>query len=202
MQKRIAKLSLLAVLALMLALCLLATAGPASATTTNTITWSMAGVLDDGIDLPPGVDGTYYGLDWVPYAQIYRATGPDGWRFLGYGVACLDTRVPPKGNNYHWGEMAWLSKDPGAAGYWDDQLSFGENLANHAGDLLWTGTWDGFTRNKYNHHVIVALTGWPESYNKGYTAIVEMHCGQIDVAPRSGHYVGTPWNGVALVTAL
>jgi hypothetical protein len=107
--------------------------------------------------------------------------------------------IPPKGNNYHTGEAAFVKEDPSSVP-WDTGKTFIDNLAPH--DLLWTGTWDGFTRNKHNHHGLLDLTGWPASDNVGYTADVEIHCGQFDVAWRAGkNYVTTPWNGVALVTA-
>jgi hypothetical protein len=200
--KTTTRLNLLATLALLLALCLMALAGPASASTTvNTLTWVMMGELDPGDDLPQGDDGTWYGENWVAYSLIYRATGADGWRFLGYGVVCLDIVVPPKGNNYHTGEVVILgAQDP--SGFWNADKSFSDNLAGR--QLLWTGTWDGFTRNKYNHHALMALTGAPGSVNEGYTACYEAHCGQFNVAWRNPNlfYVDTPWNGVARVTAL
>lgn len=189
-----------AVLVVVLAVVLMTFAGPASASTTvNSLTWVMMGVLDEGDELPQGDDGTWYGENWVAYSLIYRATGADGWRFLGYGVVCLDTVIPPKGDNYHTGEIVWLgATDPST--FWDPSLSFEANLAGH--DLLWTGTWDGHTLNKRLHKADVALVGVPGSDNAGRTVAMRVQSGNFDVANwHSGIYVGTPWNSVALVAS-
>jgi hypothetical protein len=191
---------LLVVLFVTLAVVLTTMAGPASASTTvNTLTWVMMGELDPGDELPPGDDGTWYGENWVAYSLIYRATGPDGWRFLGYGAVCLDTVIPPKGDNHHSGEIVWFAgEDPST--FWNPNASFESNLVGH--DLLWTGTWDGRTLNKRLHKADVQLSGRPGSDNEGCTVVMRVQSGNFDVANwHSGNYVGTPWNSLAYVTA-
>jgi hypothetical protein len=197
------------VLALLLGLLLMAGTASAATTTTNTVTFTMTGILDEGDPPSLGQDGTVYVDNWVASAVIYRATGPDGWRCLGYGVVCLDVTMPPKGNNYHTGEMAFLSKDPwtvypDGTTYWDAGRSFEQNLADHAGDLVWTGTWNnGVTLNKRLHKADCELTGQPGTVAARCTAELEVQSGNFDVANwHSGRYVGTPWNCLVRITRL
>lgn len=197
MKKPTARLSLVAALLLLVVLCLLAAAGPATATTVNTVQMTLVDVL--ALDEPRwGDDGTMYFDNFVAYFACDRATGPDGKRFLGYVVVDLALVIPPRGDNLHTGDVVFLSEDP--SDFWDANKSFSDNLAGR--DLLWTGTCDGRTLNKRLHRIDAALVGWPGSVNGPYTADFEINSGNFDVANwRSGHYVGTPWNGVALVTA-
>jgi hypothetical protein len=177
---------------------LLLAAGPASATTVNTVQGAFMGVLYQQEYPDVGVDGTWYFADWVAYVACYGATGPDGARFLGYAVVCLDVVWPQKGDNTHAGEVVWLSEDP--ANFWDPSTSFWSNLAGH--DLLWTGTSVGRTLNKRLHKVDLVLQGAPGSVNAGYTADFQIMSGNFDQASAaSGKYVGTPWNALVLVTA-
>jgi hypothetical protein len=190
--------SIVVVLALIVTLCLSAATGTASATTVNTVQSAFMGVLYQQEYPDVGDDGTWYFTDWVAYSYCYRANGPDGARFLGYLVACLDVVWPQKGDNTHSGEVAWLREDPG--GFWDPALSFPANLAGH--DLLWTGTWTGYTLNKRLHKLDIVLRGAAGSVNEGYTADFKVVSGNFDQANwHSGNYVGTPWNGLAYVTA-
>lgn len=186
------------VLALMVALLLLA--GPASATTVSALQGSIMGVLDDGDQWFDPDDGTAYAEGWVAYGVWYRASAPDGERFIGYGVACLDVVLPAKGDNYHEGEVVWLGLNDDPLAFWDDDVSFWGNLAGH--DLLWTGTWDGYTLNKRNHKVVLELDGVDGTANEGYEAVFDIQSGGFDLANlNSDNYVVTPWTALAYVTA-
>jgi len=201
MRKRYGKYGLLGVLVLALLLALQLAAGPASATTTtlNKTQGFMMGELYPG-DFEVYSDGTLHVWDWVAYTVTVRATGPDGGRFLGtYGVARLDVLIPLKGDNYHTGDIAFVSQDPLGIVY-DPAKSHSENLAGYG--LLWTGKWDGYTLNKRNHKAVMELVGWPGSANEGYTAHVEVKSGGFDMANvNSGNYVLTPWNSLVYVTS-
>jgi hypothetical protein len=200
MRKLHGKYGVLAVLVLALLLGLLLTAGPAMATTTtlNTTQGMFLGELYPGESYVNDA-GTLVFWDWVAYSVTVRATGPDRWRFLGtYGVARLDGLIPLKGDNYHWGPIVFVSRDPLGIVY-DPDKSLIENLAPYG--LLWTGTWDGYTLNKRNHKVIVELVGWPGTVNGPYTAHVEIKNGGFDQANyHSDNYVGVPWNSLVYLT--
>lgn len=192
--------SILGVLVLALLFALLLAAGPASATTVNAVGGSILGVLDDGYRWVDPEDGTGYADDWVAYGVWYRASGTEGGRFIGYMVACLDVTLPAKGDNYHEGEVAWLGLDDDPMAFWDDGVSFWDNLAGH--ELLWTGTWDGYTLNKRNHKVVLELDGGDGTANEGYEAVFDIKSGGSDLANlNSNNYVGTPWTALAYVTA-
>lgn len=203
------RFGVLMLLVLALLVGLLAAGSASATTTTNTVTWAVTGILDEGDSPSFGLDGTVYVDNWVASAVVYQATGPDGWRLLGYGVVCLDVTMLPKGNNYHHGEMAFMSSDPwtvcpDGSSYWDAGHSFEQNLADHEGDLVWTGTWNnGVTLNKRLHKADCELTGQPETVAAGCTADLEVQSGNFDVANwHSGRYVGTPWNCLVHVTKL
>lgn len=163
------RLSLVVMPALLLALCLLATAGPAlAAEPAATMSGTFVGVLDPGEVTV--VNGTTYTEGWVPFGLITQATGPQGQRFLGWAVMCLNVIEPPTGNNYHAGDIVFTTVDPSSLpGGWNPALSFEANLPPTS-TWLWKGTWDGVTLNKRNHMVHIALEGW--NGNAGLTANV------------------------------
>lgn len=176
MRKSIQRLSLLTVLAVLLALCLLATAGPALAggpviTTHGTF----LGMLDEGTIVPSPPDEEW-GHGWTPYMVQLDATGPEGWRCLGYGVVALDVKMQGVGDDLdvpvsatHNGPIAFLTVDPST--FWVAGTSFEDNLAAvDSSSLLWVGTWDGYTLNNRNH--IVTLTMEGRNANSGWTATV------------------------------
>ena len=200
MRKPYGKYGILAVLVLALLLGLLLAAGPAAAATSVSVTQSVVmGVLDEGIAWQDPEDGTLYTDDFVIYSLTYKATGPDGWRCLGYIVICIDVVEPLKGDNSHSGVVAVLGLDDDPGPWWDADQSFSENLAGH--DLLWTGTWDGYTLNKRLHKATLLLEGWPESVNDDCSAVGEIKSGNFDVANwHSDRYVGTPWNALLMIT--
>lgn len=187
---------LIPIVALAVTLAALLAAGAASAaTTTNTIHWNVrVPPLDPGIrSVDP--DGTVHFAGSVLYCQVYLTTGPDGARFPEYAIVCLDRTIPPRGSNTHAGDVVFLAENPRS--FWVTGVPFWTNLAGHT--LLWSGTWDGITRNKQNHDATLTLTG--ESTNAGYSAVIQLHCGQYMVANAAAtNYVDTAWNGVALVT--
>ena len=177
---------------------LLLAAGPASATSVSAVQGVFQGFLDFG---EPTVlpDGTEYTPDVVMPTLFYKASGPDGWRLLGWNIVYADVWVPPTGDNIHRGVTVWVTTDP--ATFWDPELSFWDNIQGRT-DVIWSGTWDGRTRNKRNHTGTMDLMGWPDSVNDGWTAEVTLNAGQFDVANvNSGQYVDTPWNAVARLTA-
>ena len=144
-------------------------------------------------------DGTLYTDDYVIYAVNYKATGPDGWRLLGYVVQCIDVVEPLKGDNSHVGVVAVLPFDDDPGGWWDDSRTFAQNLVGH--DLLWTGSWDGYTLNARNHKVDLVLDGAPGSVNENCSAVGEVKSGLYDVANfHADRYVATPWSALWLVT--
>jgi hypothetical protein len=174
MGKSHGKCDILATLVLVLLLGLLVPAGTASASTMNTAHC----VLD--AELTPGVwwnraDGSYGVDDWVVSLRVDGATGPDGPRFLGYAVACLDVTVPPivppvgpDTRGHATGLVAFVRDDPSSVP-WDVSEPFLANLEGHG--LLWTGTWDGHTLGLGGSHDFdLALVGWPGSVNEPYTA--------------------------------
>jgi len=188
----------------LLALCLLATAGAAAATTTvNTIHGSMLGLIHDGdvVYVDPDT-GDVHSENYTAYGLFWRATGSDGARLLGYGVVRLDVVEPVKGDNHHAGDFVILSEDPGT--FWNPADSYWNNLTagNRRDSWLWVGTWhDGVTHNKRNHQAGLSLVGC--NANAGYTAEVEWQSMVIDpVKAESGPFVVTPINAVARVTAL
>lgn len=159
------RLSLLATLALLLAVCLLATAGPASAGGSVVTTHgTFLGMLDEGTIVPSPPDELWT-EGWTPYMVQLNATGPEGWRCLGYGVVALDVKQPSVGVDLdfpisatHSGPIAFLTVDPST--FWVAGKSFEENLAAvDSSSLLWVGTWDGFTLNNRNHIVTLTLEG-------------------------------------------
>ena len=190
-------------LAALLIMCLLVTAGTASAktTTVNTMHGSMLGLLrgSDVVYTDP-VTGTEYSENYIAYGIFSSATGRDGSRLLGYGVVRLDVVTPVKGDNHHEGDFVILSEDPGT--FWNEADSYWVNLT--AGDReeswLWVGTWnDGVTRNKYNHQASLSLVGC--NANVPYAAEAEWQSMVIDpVKAESGPFVITPINAVARVT--
>jgi hypothetical protein len=202
MRKRYGKYGMLGVLVLALLLVLLLTAGPASASSTTVTKSTFMGFLDAGESetLP---DGTVYTPAVTMPTLWYSATGPEGWRLLGWNVACVDIWWPVKGDNFHTGVMVGLTTDPYT--FWDADLSFEENLEGRT-DLTWRGTWDGHTRNKYNHTAAVSLTG--VGVNDGWTVEGTSQCGLFEVNWRNpnydpdtgAHYVDTPWVGVYTMT--
>lgn len=187
-----------AVLVLALLFGLLLTAGPASATTTlNTMQATYKAELYPG-DGEFDADWTLHFWDWVAYTETRRTTGPDGWRFVGYNVVLLQGLIPLKGDNYHWGEVAIVSRDPWGIVY-DTNRSLADNVAAYG--LLWTGTWDGYTLNKRTHKAVMELAGWADSPSENYLAHIEVDCGGFDQANvHSGHWTVTPWNMRAYVT--
>ena len=201
MSRSYGRRGVLGVLVVVATLCLLLAAGPASAATVNHVQGAVTGVLDNG-ESEVLSDGTVHTTGWVASAVFYRATGPDGWRFLGNGVVCLEVWEPAKGDNLHRGDVVWMTfaKDPAAPGAWDADQSFAWNLANF--DLTWTGWWDGLTHNKHNHQATLSdLVGAGET-NEGCTAAGNVMSMQFGVANwRSGIYVGTPFNVVVAVSA-
>ena len=193
------KYGVLVVLACVLLLCLL-TAVPASAgTTVNAVQGMVTGLVSEGT-VVTAPDGTEYHYGWIGTAVFYRATGADGWRFLGYGAVCLNSVIPPKGDHHHEGIIVFTSADPLAN--WDPGLTFSQNMA--ACDPTWTGTWyDGITHNGRNHQASVDVTGVAGTANAGYSAHVEVNSMQFGVANwHAERYVGTPFNLLARVTAL
>lgn len=201
MRERYGNHGILAVLVLAMLLGLLLAAAPAMATTTtlNTTQAMFAGELYPG-DGYVDDQGTLVFWDFVVYSVTVRATGPDGWRFLSaYGVARLDGLIPLKGDNYHWGDAAYVTRDPVGIVY-DPTKSLSENLAPYG--LLWTGSWEGYTLNKRNHKVIMELVGWPGSANQDCTAHIEGNSGGYDMANlNSDNFVLTPWNFLVYVTS-
>jgi hypothetical protein len=191
--------SILIVLVLALLLGLLLAAGPASATTTlNTLQATYRTEIYPG-DYYVDEQWTVHFWDWVAYTETVRTTGPDGARFQGtYSVVLLGGLIPLKGDNYHWGEVAVVSRDPALVVY-DTSKSLNDNLAAYG--LLWTGTWDGYTLNKRTHKAVMELEGWADSPNEDYVVHIEVDCGGFDQANlRSGHWTVTPWNMRAYVT--
>jgi len=192
----------LGVFASVLLLGLLLAAGPASASSTTVTKSAFMGWLDSGetVALP---DGTLYTPDVTMPSLVYSATGPHGWRLLGWLVACVDTWIPVKGDNFHRGVVVGLTTDPYT--FWNADLSFEENLKGRT-DLTWRGTWDGRTRNKCNHTAAVSLTG--VGVNDGWTLEGTAMCGHFEVNWRNpnydpdtgAHYVDTPWVGVYTLT--
>lgn len=172
MRRTIKRLRLLAVLAVLLAVCLLATSGPASAGKgpAAAVCGTFVQVLDEG-DVIPLQDGTLHTDGWVPLGVTTRVTGPEGYRFLGWAVMCLEVVEPPRGNNYHSGDVVFTKYDPRPPlpEVWDVAKTFWENLPDES-TWLWKGTWDGVTLNKHNHIVHLALTGCGD--NTGHTASV------------------------------
>ena len=171
------RLSLAAVLALLLALCLLATAGPASAGgSVITTHGTFLGMLDEGTTVASPPDEVW-AEGWTPYAVTLNATGPEGWRCLGYSVVALDVKQPLVGYDLdfpvsatHNGPVAYLTVDPST--FWVAGRSFEKNLrAVDRSSLLWVGTWDGYTLNNRNH--IVTLTMEGRNANAGLTATVQ-----------------------------
>jgi hypothetical protein len=202
------KYGALTILVLALLLGLLLAAGPAMATTTtvNTTQAVMMGILDFGTSWTYSNDALHTD-DFVIYSMTYRATGPDGSRALGYVVVCMDVIEPLKGDNYHEGDVAILplfkanGVDNDPADWWDEDESFSDNLAGH--DLLWTGSWDGYTLNKRNHKAIVDLVAPDGSANDGYTAHAVLNSGGFDQANyHSDRFVGVPWNALYYITEL
>jgi len=197
MRNSYGKYGVLGVLVLALLLGLLLVAGPASATGTCVGYGSFLGFLDLGASTV--VDGTEYIEDEVLYGKFSRVTGAEGWRIPDYLVLCLDAVVPPKGSHSHTGEVAMLREDPSS--FWDASLSFEVNLADHA--LLWTGTWNGMTRNGYNHQANMTLVGVTGGVNDGYKADVRWQSTVIDPANyRSGHFIITPATAVFSITPI
>ena len=191
--------------ALLLALLLLLLAGTASASTMSTAHCALAAELTPG-DWWSRADGWYGVHDWVVSLQVYGATGPDGSRFLGYAVVCLDITVPPivppvrtDTRGHATGPVAFVSEDPSSVP-WDADKSFLANLASHG--LLWAGTWDGHSIGLGGgHEFALALAGWPGSVNAPYTASLVVRNLSIATArPHSGN-LSTPGNIQAVVTA-
>ena len=146
-----------AVLALLLAVCLLATARPASAAAAAaTLHGTFVDYLDDNQPPTYGPDGTEYWDDWTALGVWTSTTGPEGGRFLGYVVMCLDLVIPPRGNNYHTGDIVFTTQDPRP---WNTDRPFLANLPDEK-TWLWKGTWDGVTLNKRNHVIHLDLTGY------------------------------------------
>lgn len=154
------RLGLLGALALALLLGLLLAATPALAGDYPAATMR-ATFLDilDGTPGEPGPEwpeGTLVTENFTPYGVVTAATGPEGYRFMGYAVMSLYVVEPPTGNNYHWGTIVFTTADPSTA--WVAGVDFWVNLPPE--DIwLWKGTWDGVTLNKHNHLVNLELTG-------------------------------------------
>jgi hypothetical protein len=165
------RLSLLAALALLLALCLLATAAPALAGgAAISLHGTFLDFLDYGVEYPdtPQV-GDVTTLEWTFYGRWLKATGPEGGRLLGYIVQTEDMIVRPSGNNSHVGVIAYTTADPSLT--WNADDSWQENLdALPEGSLLWVGTATGATHADHNHVFVNYLEG--RNGNTNLTATV------------------------------
>jgi hypothetical protein len=165
------RLSLVTVLAVLLAVCLLTAAGPALAgNAAVSLHGTFLGVLDDGVlhpDQPMPGDLTTVG--WTFYALWLTATGPEGARFQTYIVQSETTIERPSGNNGHTGFIAYTTADPSLT--WVPGASWQDNLAGlPAGSLMWVGTVTGETHAYHNHVWVNRLEG--QNGNAGLTATV------------------------------
>jgi hypothetical protein len=153
----------LLVLALLLALSLAATPALAGDHPAVTMRATAGYYISEGVpgDATHWPDGTIVTDNWTPVMIVTATTGPEGWRFMGYAVACLTVIEPPTGHNYHWGEIVFTTDAPSA--YPPDESTW-----------LWKGTWNGVTLNKHNHLVQLDLTGYGEE-NDGLSASVAFH---------------------------
>lgn len=171
MRKSIKRLSLLAALALLLALCLLATAGPATAGTPRgapSFTWygGLAGQLDPGVyhfDCPAVGNTTF--TDWRFYTwtqvSLPGAIEEQSWSTLYDWNAVLldkvnpdDPESPIPGWHYHWGTgvisttldptSGWPSMPPKKTWLWTAKLT---GVTTPAGVHYITECWTGC--NKY-----------------------------------------------------
>ena len=205
MSKTHRRCGVLGVFVLALLLGLLLAAGTASASPMNTAKCVFVDVLVPGVQWEDPTDGTFYAKDWVAYIQVYAATGPDGGRFLGYGVFRLNITYPaypttiPHNYPRSEGVVAFVRADPASA--WDTGKSFLANLEGHG--LLWTGTWDGHENVGWGdcHDIDMALVGWPGSDNGGYTADLVLRNVSIDQPNWHSGNISTPGNIKAVVTA-
>ena len=198
-------LGVFALVVLALLLGLLWVAGTATASPMNTAKCTY--FADIALSDPwQGEDGTLHAEDWVMSFRVYAASGPDGWRFLGYGVVCLDITYPsypttiPHNYPRSTGVVAFVSRDPSSV-QWDADKSFLANLEGRG--LLWTGTWDGHENVGWGdcHDIHMALAGWPRSDNAGYTADLALRNLSIDMPNWHSGNLSTPGCIQAVVTA-
>ena len=162
MKKPMARLSVLAILALLLALCLLATAGPATAGTPKgapSFTWygGLSDFLDNGDwhpDCPAAGNLTvlHWRTSWSIQVRLPRETREQSWWIItDLNMVLLDKPDGTPGWHFHSGTSIWCSENP---------LDYSWPLLPPTSSWLWTSKDTGVTTPAGVHYFIDDLTGW------------------------------------------